>query len=180
MVCETGGVTGKIAVVGRNVFGGCSGMFNAHPSRDLVRPQPLQGRRQLVTTPYPAVPSFGHHQLMLISRKSEGSRHVLVRQRPVAEQVIEVVFPFLQVNLDRFGMVLALAYPGRIDGAARMLVKLPMWLRTLPKRSGRSQATVKAQIPPEEIPATARWAGSAEIFKPSKATGRNSSVRKRA
>ena len=42
----------------------------------------------------------------------------------------------------------------------RMLVKLPQWLTTLPKASGRSQATVKAQMPPELIPQIARLAGS--------------------
>ena len=41
-----------------------------------------------------------------------------------------------------------------------MFVKLPTWLSTLRKASGRCQATVNAQMPPEEMPQIARHSGS--------------------
>ena len=43
-----------------------------------------------------------------------------------------------------------------------MLTKLPQWLTTLPKASGRSQAAVNAQIPPELWPQIARRVESTE------------------
>ena len=46
-----------------------------------------------------------------------------------------------------------------------MLVKLPMWLTTLRNESGRSHAIVKAAIPPELLPPTARPAGSAVSYR---------------
>ena len=61
-----------------------------------------------------------------------------------------------------------------------MFVKLPMWLITLPKLSGRSHATVKAQMPPLLAPAIARIAGSLERFSSASTRGRTSSCRKRA
>ena len=39
-------------------------------------------------------------------------------------------------------------------------MKLPTWLSTLLNRSGRSQATVNAQMPPELMPQMARPAAS--------------------
>ena len=45
-----------------------------------------------------------------------------------------------------------------------MLVKLPMVVKTLLKASGRCQAALKAQMPPEEAPAMPRRLGSLEIL----------------
>jgi hypothetical protein len=55
-----------------------------------------------------------------------------------------------------------------------------MWLSTLRKASGRSQAAVKAQMPPELAPAIARWSGSvvSAYFLPT--SGSSSSMTKRA
>jgi len=44
-----------------------------------------------------------------------------------------------------------------------MLVKLPICESTLRNWSGRSQATVKAQMPPELMPAMPRISGSSLI-----------------
>ena len=44
----------------------------------------------------------------------------------------------------------------------RMLVKLPMRLSTRRNASGRSQAAVKAQMPPELMPQMARSFGSVD------------------
>jgi hypothetical protein len=61
-----------------------------------------------------------------------------------------------------------------------MLVKLPMWLTTLPNDSGRSHATVNAAIAPELLPEMARPAGSEVRLSPFVASGSSSSRRKRA
>ena len=61
-----------------------------------------------------------------------------------------------------------------------MLVKLPIHDRTLPNWSGRSQATVKAQMPPLLTPAMARPAGSWRSVTVFSTSGRISSSRKRA
>ena len=45
-----------------------------------------------------------------------------------------------------------------------MFVKLPTCESTFEKRSGRSQAAVKAQIPPELMPQIARPAASSRSF----------------
>jgi hypothetical protein len=106
----------------------------------------------------------------------QGNRQVDF-QRPIAVQIVEVVFAVLQIDLDR-QVVFRLNEP-RIRPAANVR-KLPMWLSTFPNCSGFSQATVKAQMPPDEIPQTARSCGSFETFSPLSATGRNSSTRKLA
>ncbi len=61
-----------------------------------------------------------------------------------------------------------------------MLVKLPTWLSTLLNRSGRSQATVKAQMPPELMPQIARPAASVRSLYCLPTSGRISFSRKRA
>jgi hypothetical protein len=61
-----------------------------------------------------------------------------------------------------------------------MLVKLPMWLNTLWKASGRSHATVNAQMPPELAPAIARWSGSVVRLYFLPTSGSSSSMTKRA
>jgi hypothetical protein len=52
--------------------------------------------------------------------------------------------------------------------------------RTRRKASGRFQATVKAQMPPEDAPPIARRFGSAVRFRPLPTSGRSSSNRNRA
>ena len=61
-----------------------------------------------------------------------------------------------------------------------MLMKLPIQDSTLRNWSGRCQATVKAQMPPEEVPAMARASGSLRSFTVFSTSGRISSSRKRA
>ena len=61
-----------------------------------------------------------------------------------------------------------------------MAVKLPMWLTTLRNWSGRSHATVNAQIPPLLIPQIARPSGSSVILYSLPTSGRISSSRNRA
>jgi hypothetical protein len=61
-----------------------------------------------------------------------------------------------------------------------MLAKLPTWLSTLRKASGRCQATVKAQIPPEEMPQIARRSESSVSLYFFPTSGRISSSRNRA
>ncbi len=61
-----------------------------------------------------------------------------------------------------------------------MFVKLPMWLTTLRKESGLSQATVNAQMPPELAPTIARPSGSLVRLYLWPISGRSSSIRKRA
>ena len=62
-----------------------------------------------------------------------------------------------------------------------MFVKLPTWLSTLRKWSGRSHATVNAQMPPELMPQIARRLGiAASGCTSSPTSGRISSIRKRA
>ena len=58
-----------------------------------------------------------------------------------------------------------------------MFVKLPMWLRTLRKASGRSQATVNEQMPPELAPPIARASGSFVRLYRAATSGRSSSIR---
>ncbi len=50
----------------------------------------------------------GHHQLVLIAGEAQSSSQVLVGQRPIAEQVIQVILTFLQVDLERFGFTFVL------------------------------------------------------------------------
>ena len=61
-----------------------------------------------------------------------------------------------------------------------MFVKLPTWLSTLRKASGRCQATVNAQMPPEEMPQIARHSGSSVSLYFLPTSGRISSSRNRA
>ena len=61
-----------------------------------------------------------------------------------------------------------------------MLVKLPTHDSTLRNSSGRSQATVQAQMPPLLIPAMARLSGSWRSFTVFSTSGRISSSRNRA
>jgi len=57
-------------------------------------------------------------------------------------------------------------------------VKLPTWLKTLPNKSGRSQAAVKAQMPPLLIPQRALPAGSLRTLYFFSISGRISFSRK--
>ena len=43
-----------------------------------------------------------HFELMFIAGKSQCGREILISERPITEQVIQIVFPFLQINLERF------------------------------------------------------------------------------
>src|SRR5262245_54048898 len=61
-----------------------------------------------------------------------------------------------------------------------MLVKLPTWLSTLLNRSGRSQATVNAQMPPLLMPQMARPAASLRRLYDLATSGSISFSRKRA
>jgi hypothetical protein len=63
-----------------------------------------------------------------------------------------------------------------------MAVKEPQWLITRPKASGRNQAAVKAQMPPDEMPQIVRHAGSPVSLQPISAStnGDTSSSRNRA
>ena len=63
-----------------------------------------------------------------------------------------------------------------------MAVNEPQWLITRPNASGRYQAAVKAQMPPEEMPQMVRQAGSSVSLQPILAStnGSRSRVRKRA
>ena len=70
--------------------------------------------------------------------------------------------------------------PSRWLVPAAMLVKLPAQESTLRNWSGRSQATVKAQIPPEDMPAMARLSGSERSLTVLPTSGSTSSIRKRA
>lgn len=102
--------------------------------------------------------AFSILKFVIILHKLERRRHLLIGERPVAVEVIEVVASFLKEYADRFFSVLRMI-PG-MTSPPRMLVKLPTWLRTLPNMSGRSQATTKAQMPPLLMPPIPREAGS--------------------
>jgi len=62
------------------------------------------------------VPSGSHHELVIIAGELQGRRHLLVRERPVSVEVIEIVFAFLEKNAKRLGI--GLPNQGRIDMAS--------------------------------------------------------------
>ncbi len=45
--------------------------------------------------------SFGHHKLVFVTGEAQGRSHVGVCQRPVAEEIVQIVFAVLQINLQR-------------------------------------------------------------------------------
>ena len=70
--------------------------------------------------------------------------------------------------------------PSRTVLPLAMFVKLPIQETTLLNSFGRSQATVKAQMPPLLAPRMARLAASVRSFTVFSTSGRISSSRKRA
>ncbi len=62
--------------------------------------------------------SLGHHQLVRIARELQSRCQILIPQRPVAVQVVQIFFSLLQVDLDRLGLVLGLPHQPRIGPAA--------------------------------------------------------------
>ena len=68
----------------------------------LLGPEPAQCIWKVFSTEFAAVTTFGHHQFVVVTGELKCSGHVLVTQWPIAVQVIEILFAFLQIDLDRF------------------------------------------------------------------------------
>src|SRR5262245_47163230 len=83
-------------------------------------------------------------------------------------------------NNTRIGFRSVLRISPGYTSPPRLFVKLPTWDNTLLKRSGRSEAAVNAQMPPELLPQMARPAASVRSFTDFATSGRISDSRKRA
>src|SRR5262249_1555420 len=83
---------------------------------DLVAPQPAQRLRQDGAAVLAVVAAVAHHELVVVLHELQRRGHLLVRQRPVAVQVVEVVLAVLEEDADR--LLLRLADHPRIDVAA--------------------------------------------------------------
>ena len=98
--------------------------------------------------PFAAVSAFGHHQLVIVARKLQSRRQILIGQRPVAVQVVQVVAAVLQVHLDGLRLAFRLANESGIHPAAANVRKaadvaqhLAELFRLLPRRGEGTDST---------------------------------------
>src|SRR6266540_1950140 len=106
-----------------------------HARLRLSSPQPAQRLRQYRAPVLVGVAAVPELEPVVVAAELEGGRHLLVRERPVAEAVVQVVRSVLEENA--YGPVRRLADQRGVDVAAADVGKLPMWLITLRKQSGR-------------------------------------------
>ncbi len=84
----------------------------------ILRPKPAKRVGKLFTAPFAAMSPVGHDQLVVVAGVLQGRRQILVAQRPVAMQIVEIVLAILKVDLDRLRLVLRLADEARIGPAS--------------------------------------------------------------
>ncbi len=98
--------------------------------------------------------SISHHEFVVVLHEFQRGGHFLIRQAPVAVQVVEVVRAFLQKDPQRLHF--GLADDRRIDVPAADVGENCRYDSALCGTNRPFQATVHAQMPPELIPHTAR------------------------
>ncbi len=72
-----------------------------------------------------AVAAFGHDKLVVITGKTQGCGKVSIGQRPIAEQIVEIILAVLQINLDRFGVTVGFTNEAGIGPTATDVCKAP-------------------------------------------------------
>ena len=84
--------------------------------RQRGTPEPAEGIGQDRAAVLSAVAAGAEHELEIVAHERQRAGHLLVRQRPVAVEVVQVVRAVLQEDADRFA--LGLADPRGVDVAA--------------------------------------------------------------
>ncbi len=92
----------------------------------FIGPEPAQSIGQAIAGPIRVVASRSHHQSMFVAGESKRGRQVLVGQWPVAEEVIQILVPFLEIDLDRFRIFFASCEQIGIGPATSNIGKLPI------------------------------------------------------
>lgn len=71
---------------------------------DLIGPEPAKSARNLVAAPSSAVTAVSHNELVFVASESKGGSQVLIAERPVSKEIIQVVLAVLEIELNGFGV----------------------------------------------------------------------------
>src|SRR5687767_11942310 len=91
----------------------------------LLAPEPAQRVGKDRAAVFSTVPAVAEDELMIVAGELQRRGHFLVRERPVAVQIIEIIRAILQEDAERLRLLLRFANEPRVHVAAADIGEAP-------------------------------------------------------